>query len=626
MHLFNRSSIYSLKKSKSIFKHTISLFKKKQKRLSEQTQKTFLNTLTQLQEEISLKNRESASTLAKQAENLCQQHLKKSSLEHFKDLVSALGFALVIAVLVRQMWFEFYEIPTGSMRPTLKEQDRLVVSKTDFGINVPLKPKQFLFDPELVKRSGIIVFTGENMDIHDVDTLYFYIFPGKKQYIKRLMGKPGDLLYFYGGQLYGIDSEGNDITATLQYPSLNAIEHIPFIDFERKLSLPATPSYGYYSPVILYQMNEPVAKLSVTSQGNVQGEMLNPSNIHASGSPALQSYSEMWGFKNFGMARLLTREQVRILTDSDPAAMENGVLYLEIRHHPSLQSGKIIQDEWGRRRPTLGISTSIIPLQEHHVKEIFENMYTARFQVKKELGYRYGAPTNPSSFTPSFPGVPDGCYEYYYGKAYKVGWQGITYLLPSEHPLYRYTPEMTQLLYDVGIELDMRFFPQGKYQRLTPARYTYYRNGDLYLLGAPILKKDDPALLAFQQREDTRAKMTSTQNPYFPFVDAGPPLKTDGSLDKALIRKYGLKIPQQMYLALGDNHAMSADSREFGFVPQDNLRGGPDFIFWPPGSRWGTPNQPSYPFFNTPRTLIWAIVALVAILSTIYWRKRHRLP
>ena len=32
---------------------------------------------------------------------------------------------------------------------------------------------------------------------------YIFILSGKKQYIKRLMGKPGDILYFYGGEIYG---------------------------------------------------------------------------------------------------------------------------------------------------------------------------------------------------------------------------------------------------------------------------------------------------------------------------------------------------------------------------------------------------------------------------------------
>jgi signal peptidase I len=81
-----------------------------------------------------------------------------------------------------------------------------------------------------------------------------------------------------------------------------------------------------------------------------------------------------------------------------------------------------------------------------------------------------------------------------------------------------------------------------------------------------------------------------------------------------------------MYLVLGDNHAMSADSRDFGFVPQENLRGAPDLIFWPPGPRFGFPNQPFYPLFNGPRAFVWFLAACCIIGGTIYWRRRNRLP
>ena len=92
------------------------------------------------------------------------------------------------------------------------------------------------------------------------------------------------------------------------------------------------------------------------------------------------------------------------------------------------------------------------------------------------------------------------------------------------------------------------------------------------------------------------------------------------------VRKYGLKIPPESYLALGDNHAMSADSRDFGFVPQSNLRGGPDYIFWPPGSRWGAPNQPPYPWINGPRCVVW-IIAGLSIWGWVYFqRRRSRIP
>ncbi len=628
IRVFSLSSTYSLKKSKHILRHAVHLFNRKKKTLSQDARHHLSSTLQVLQQALIDKDREKADLLAKEVLSLSGLHLKKTSFDHVRELIVAILFALSIAVLVRQMWFEFYEIPTGSMRPTLREQDRLVVSKTNFGINIPLSVDHLYFDPNLVKRNGIFVFTGENMDIRDVNTMYFYIFPGKKQYIKRLIGKPGDVLYFYGGEIYGIDKEGNDISSELQLAQLNKIEHIPFIDFDRKTILPATPTQNVFSPAIIYQMNEPVAKLFLNKNGMVSGEVINNSTIHLSNAPTVQDYFDLWGFKNFGMTRLLTRDQVKQFTDQDLATLDDGQLYLEITHHPSVIHPKLYRDEYGRLRPGLSKSTSIIPLQAEHLKTIADHMYTARFCVKNGIAYRYGMDTSSglnNSYAVKLPDVPDGCYEFYHGKAHSVGWQGVTSELPSSHPLYQFTPARLQLLYNVGIEWDMRFMPQWKDQRLVPSRYTYFRHGDLYLLGSSTLNQADPILAQFNQREQAR-QQAATQTPYFPFQDAGAPVLSDGSLNIDFIKQYGLLIPPKSYLALGDNHAMSSDSRDFGFVPQSNLRGAPDFIFWPPGSRWGTPNQPAYPWFNLPRTLIWIAAGCSILGGTILWRRKNKLP
>jgi signal peptidase I len=620
--------VYSLRKCKHILRQCFHRFKKKEKKLSEESRTLLAEALNALQEEIMFERREKADELAKQVINLSAVHLKKTLWDHFRELVFALGFALLVAVVVRQMWFEFYEIPSGSMRPTLKEQDRLVVSKTDFGINIPLRPAEFYFNPELVQRNSIVIFTGENMDIRDVDTMYFYLFPGKKQYVKRMIGKPGDVLYFYGGEIYGTDVDGRDISGELQMEQFKKIDHIPFIDFDRKLSVPATPVGGIYSPVLIYQMNEPVVKLHMTPKGLVHGDMVVPAQIHMPGAPPVADYGDLWGFKNFGMVRLLTRDQVKNLTDQNPATMENGLLYLEIRHHPSLVSAKLIRDEMGRLRPSIGLSTSIIPLQESHLRAIFDNMYTARFVVKNGVAYRYGMDSSAagSVFLPRLENVPDGCYEFYEGTAYRVLWQGITKELPPSHPLYQFDPSRVQLFFNLGIEWDTRFSPQAKQQRLLPARYTYFRHGDLFLLGAPILCETDPTLLSFLQRETQRKDASNPQARYQPFEDSGAPLNDQGQVDIDLIRQNGILIPPKMYLVLGDNHAMSADSRDFGFVPEANLRGGPDFIFWPPGPRWGAPNQISYPFVNFPRVVVWVLAAICIAGGTYYWRKRNKLP
>lgn len=604
---FSFSEYYTLRKSRHVLRGAHQLYKRHKNLLSASAAHEVYASLLALQEAIAEGDREKAHDAAKKVEALAKYHIKKTTWDHVRDLSFALIFALIIAVLVRQMWFEFYEIPTGSMRPTLKEKDRLVVSKTDFGINIPLTPDQFYFDPGLVQRNSIFIFTGENMDIRDVDTLYFYLFPGKKQYIKRLMGKPGDTLYFYGGEIYGIDAEGKDISKELQPPSLDKIEHIPFIHMEGKVFASPSTIQGVFSPVVFYQMNEPVAKLSLNGS-RVEGTLLQ--------NKGAGEYANLWGIKNFATSRLLTKDQVKEFSEQNAAEIPEGDLYLELRHSPSLETAQMMRDEYQRLRPMMGISTSIIPLKEAHLRAIFNTLYTARFVVENGYAKRYGSNQRGSSL-PALPDVPDGCYEFYYGKAYEVHWEGITTELPLSHPLYTFNKDRVQLFYNLGIEFDTHWSPRSKSQQLIPSRYAYFKHGDLYLMGAPVVKKDDPLLMAFVEKEKTKK---------IPFLDAGPPLNGDGTLDIEFVRKYGLKIPPKSYLALGDNHAMSADSRDFGFVPQSNLRGGPDFIFWPPGSRWGAPNQPPYPWINGPRCTVW-IIAGLSIWGWIYFqRRRSRIP
>lgn len=599
-------------------------FQKVKKSLSNPIQQEIQLKLSQLQEAVLAKDIEKCQQLVDPVQQLYKLHLKKTPFQQIRDFIVGISLALFVAVLIRQMWFELYEIPTGSMRPTFKEQDRLSVSKTDFGINYPLRPGHFYFKSSLLKRNNIVIFTTEDMDFRESDTVYFYLFPGKKLLVKRLLGKPGDTLYFYGGQIFGLNEKGEDITPELQLPELAKIEHIPFINFNgTHVSTTASIIPGVYSPVIISQMNQPLVRLYALSNKQARGELL-PSITKQ--HPGIR-YDQLWGIGNFAMARLLTKEQVRVLTDQDPSQMEEGILYLELRHHPSIETVQMGYDEIHRLRPLFGISKSIIPLQEYHLKALMQNLYTARFIVENGSAYRYGTNLKQygtQTFFPHLPGIPDGTYEFYYGKASSIGWQGISHELPSTSPLYWFDAQRVQLFFNMGMEFDTRYNPQSRDQFIFPSRYGYFRDGNLYLMGAPIILKDDPTLIRFIEREEKR-KSTS-RIPYEPFVDAGPPLLANGSLDVGKIKKYGLRVPTESYMVLGDNHANSGDSREFGFVPQANLRGGPTFIFWPPGSRFGQPNQPSYPLYNPGRFVIWGL-ALIGFGSWgIVHRRRTRLP
>ena len=610
-------SFYSLRKSKKVLRRFDRLYRRKAKILDPHAKERILNHLAHLQAAIVQKNSPDAAVRARQLQDASHQFMPRSAFEKVRDFTFAIGFALLVAIVIRQMWFELYTIPSGSMRPSLKESDFLVVSKTDFGLNVPLTTSHFTFDPSLVQRGSVVVWTSENMDMPDSDTVYFYLFPGKKILVKRLIGKPGDTLYFYGGKIYGVDREGNDLTDLRSPTWFETLEHIPFIHFDGKVETGSPQGQGVFTASTFQQMNLPIAKLTANAFGFVGGEMLAQN-----GRAPVAHYSDLWGIKNYAMARLLTQSQVEQMHPG--SAIEEGILYLELTHHPSLKEGKVIRDEMNRIRPDLGASVSLIPLQQEHLDAIANHMTTCRFTVENGSAYRLGFEKKDpfySRFYPKLGGVPDGTYEIQDGKASRVYTLGVTKELPLDHPLYSKDPERLQLLYNLGIEFLTQYNPV-KNNRSYPSRYAYFRDGALCLLNAPIFKKDDPALISFLHNESQKKLLSTSVRPYLPFEDSGAPLTKEGKIDVDLIRKYGVIIPDKMYLMLGDNHAMSADSRQFGFVPQDNLKGSVSFLFSPPGSRWGRLAQPEKYHFAFPSLFVWGSAILITVGYVAYRRKR----
>jgi signal peptidase I len=601
---------------------------KKKKHLSDFDKTTFEQLLKDLEVAIANKDKKTATDICKNLEGLANIHFKKSPLNQILEFVITIAVALAIAVTIRQMWFEFYTIPSGSMRPTFQEGDFIIASKDDFGINVPLTPKQFYFDNDLVKRGEIVTFTAQNLDSHDNKMLYFYIFPGYKRYIKRLIAKPEDTIYFYGGKVYGIDKNGNVIKELQNGKWFEKNEYIPFISFEGQPKISNPAFYGIHSPVTLFQMNMPVAKLSVTDNGQVDGKMLPIKNSKKK-PQILENYYDMWGMKNFAKVRILSKKQASLFYNKSFDAN----YYLELRHHPNLKNLKIQKDEYGRLRPVLSYETSLMPLSDKHLKKIFDNMYSARFTVdKNHKTARIGTDLTGDSkyYLPTFKNIPPssfmGKYEFQDGIAYKIHFANISTKLPKSDPIYKFTPNYAAKLFNLGIEFYLPYEPIDKAQRITPSRYAYFNNNDLYLLGHKIIDKDDPVLVDFVKKEKDLQSTSSTYRPYVAFIDNGSPMKKDGTLDIELIKKNGLTIPKDMYLVLGDNHAMSADSRVFGFLPKENLRGGATLIFWPPGPRMGRPLQPFFHLLTFPRIFIWICGGIGIGITIYYTRKRKKLP
>jgi signal peptidase I len=553
--------------------------------------------LLKLESLINQNKREEATRLAHDLEAFSKEYFKKNWVKGFFKGALGLALALIAAVVIRQMWFELYEIPTGSMRPTFREQDLVSVSKTPYGINIPLVTDHFLFEPDHVQRGSIVIFSGDKLDLSDTDTTFLYLFPYKKRYVKRMIGKPGDTLYFYGGRVYGIDKEGKPIEDLLGKGWMEKLEYIPFINFEGKVLS------GSSGRITLKQVNEEVGRLTESPIEGFKGEVLTPSGwvkddpAKSKSSTTPATLSDLWGMGNFAKARILNK---------------NGSYVLELNHHPSLTTpAPYFAKEGHGYNFLLTPQKSTLPLDEELLKRLWDNLYTARFVVKGGKGIRYQAGGEKANrFSPDFPGVPDGTYEFYFGKAYEVGRGGWLSELPPEHPLNQYSAEKLTRLYNLGIEMDTRFKGEPT-NLLLPTRFAYFRDGDLMVLGAPLLKASDPRLTRFVQEEKKRGEIST----YLPFIDlpAAP--------DAQKIAAYGIKIPDRHYLVLGDNHAMSGDSRFFGFVPEENLQGAPSLIFWPPSERAGFPNMIPYPLFPISRLIVWTL-ALIGFAIWAYWRHK----
>lgn len=94
--------------------------------------------------------------------------------QKWKDWGEPFLIAAVLALIIRTFLLGPYKIPTGSMRPTFLEGDRIFVDKVTYRFHEPA-------------RGDIIVFR--------------YPLDKKKDFVKRLVGMPGDKLEIRDGKL-----------------------------------------------------------------------------------------------------------------------------------------------------------------------------------------------------------------------------------------------------------------------------------------------------------------------------------------------------------------------------------------------------------------------------------------
>jgi signal peptidase I len=104
---------------------------------------------------------------------------------------------LFVVLLIRSFLFEPFRIPSSSMMPTLLVGDFIFVNKYAYGLRLPVINTKFL-DVGEPRRGDVIVFRLPS----DPST----------NYIKRLVGLPGDTIRYVNKKIY-VNDQPVDVTA-----------------------------------------------------------------------------------------------------------------------------------------------------------------------------------------------------------------------------------------------------------------------------------------------------------------------------------------------------------------------------------------------------------------------------
>ena len=115
--------------------------------------------------------------------------IKNIILENIKTLIGA----LLIAILIRSLLIQPFYIPSSSMEPTLLVGDRIFVSKYSYGYS----KHSFPFSPN-VSNNRFLSKRPEQGDLIVFKTPA----DNRTDYIKRLIGKPGDEIQIIDGNLF----------------------------------------------------------------------------------------------------------------------------------------------------------------------------------------------------------------------------------------------------------------------------------------------------------------------------------------------------------------------------------------------------------------------------------------
>jgi signal peptidase I len=140
-----------------------------------------------LDQAVASENVEELREAITQLDDAMDQHLAFARKSTVREYSESIGVAVAVALLLRAFVVEAFQIPSGSMIPTLQVGDHIFVSKFSYGLSIPFTDTKVLQYAQ-PKRGDVIVF--KFPQDHSTD------------YIKRVVGLPGDVIEMKQEGLY----------------------------------------------------------------------------------------------------------------------------------------------------------------------------------------------------------------------------------------------------------------------------------------------------------------------------------------------------------------------------------------------------------------------------------------
>jgi signal peptidase I len=124
----------------------------------------------------------------------------KSTLGAIVELVAIVAFAIGLALLIQQFAVKPFQIPTGSMKPTLQEGQRVLVQRISYNFSDPSIGDIVVFHPPKGAKTDTC---GTPPDEPGVEQGQACAMPVPEEsdtnFIKRVVATPGDELYIEDG-------------------------------------------------------------------------------------------------------------------------------------------------------------------------------------------------------------------------------------------------------------------------------------------------------------------------------------------------------------------------------------------------------------------------------------------